>query len=168
MNVSNFVALVYFNFTIIFQMISFLILVFLLNKFLYKPLLKFLDKRAETIKNTLDRTRKAEQGAKAELERIKKEYDDARRDSYKIREQAKEIAGKEKENIIANAQKEAEFVVDKAKKGIEQKVAQIKEDLRRKVGELAVNIAEKLLRTSLSEKQKKEATSIYVHETEEL
>ncbi len=46
-------ALVYLNLTIIFQMINFLVLLWLLTKFLYKPILGVLDKRAEYLYSAL-------------------------------------------------------------------------------------------------------------------
>ena len=85
------VALVYLNTTMAFQMVSFLLLVVFLNKKLFRPMLAYLDKRAQTIKHELDKARTTNAEAETDREEARHELDGARRESYEIRTQAREI-----------------------------------------------------------------------------
>ena len=57
-------------YTIIAQLINFSVLLFILNKFLYKPVLKTMDKRREDIKNKIEET----QNKLEESDKLKEEY----------------------------------------------------------------------------------------------
>ncbi len=161
-------ALVYLNMTIIFQMINFLILLWLLTRFLYKPIIRLLDKRAEKINASLDEAKKNKEESKQQLESVRREYDDAKRDSYSIREQAREIAEREKERIVQSGKEAYEEIVARAKKDMDLELGRAKDNLRRMVGELGVDIAEKILQENLSEEQRNKATSDYLDAAEKL
>ncbi|WP_104721176.1 F0F1 ATP synthase subunit B family protein [Helicobacter mesocricetorum] len=108
----------------------FLILVYLLNDILYKPLLHFMDTREDSI----------------------------RRDSEGIQENMTDVKAlqDEIEEILKNAKKEAAIIKNKAhesaKKNAEIKIAQKREELERKYNDFVVNLQneKELLRTSLS------------------
>jgi F-type H+-transporting ATPase subunit b len=161
-------ALVYLNMTIIFQMINFLILLWLLTRFLYKPIIRMLDKRAEQINASLDEAKKNEEESSQQLENIRREFDDAKRESYSIREQAREIAEREKERIVQSGREEYDVIVARAKKDMELELGRAKDNLRRMLGELGVDIAEKILQEDLSEEQRNKATSDYLDAAERL
>jgi len=159
-------ALVYLNSTIAFQIVSFLILLAFLNKKLFRPMLEYLDKRAEGIKNTLDEANSAKETAEADRGAARDELDEARRESYAIRAQAREIAGSEGERILNEARAEEEAIIDKAQREIAQSVERARESLRDQTGALAIEVAEKLLRADLTDEQKRKATMVYANETE--
>lgn len=161
-------ALVYLNMTIIFQMINFLILLWILNKFLYKKILATLDKRAEGIKASLDEATRNKEESQEELERIRREYNDAKHESFSIREQAREIAERERERIIRAGRAEHDQIVARAKKDMDQEFERTKDTLRRHVAELSVEIAQKILRSDLSDEQRNRATSDYLDAAEKL
>ena len=161
-------ALVYLNMTMLFQMFNFLVLLWLLTRFLYKPIIDLLDKRAAQIKASLDDAKRNKEESEQELENIRKEYDDAKRESFSIREQARDIAGKERERIIQSGQAAYDEIVARAGKDMELELARAREDLRRRVGELGVDIARRILQSDLNEEQRNKATSEYLDAAEKL
>ncbi len=161
-------ALVYLNMTILFQIFNFLVLLWLLTRFLYKPIINLLDKRAAQIKASLDDAKRNKEESEQELENIRKEYDDAKRESFSIREQARDIAGKERERIIQSGKAAYDEMVARAGKDMELELARAKEDLRRRVGELGVDIARRILQSDLNEEQRNKATSEYLDAAEKL
>jgi F-type H+-transporting ATPase subunit b len=161
-------ALVYLNTTMAFQIVSFLLLVAFLNKKLFRPMLAYLDKRAKTIKHELDQARETRAVAETDRKDAQQELDSARRESYEIRTQSREIARGERERILDDARGEAEHVVEKTKRDIAQSADIAREALRQRAGELAVQVAEKVLRTELSTEQKRKATTVYLDEAERL
>lgn len=162
------VALVYLNATLAFQVVSFLVLLAALNKWLFKPMLSYLDERAEGIKKTLDEASVAVENAQTDREAAARELDDARRESYEIRAQARTIAQGERERIIDGARVESEQIVSQTQREIAQSVEQAREALRERVGTLAIDVAEKVLRGELTEEQRRKATTVYLNEAAQI
>jgi F-type H+-transporting ATPase subunit b len=160
------IALVNLSFTLVVQMISFLILLYILNKVLYKPLLGFLDKRAEDIKRSMDEAKNSEEGAQEVLVQARKELEESRREANAIKEQAKEIGEGERKKIIDQARADAEHISAKAKKDIETELDQGREFLKQQAGTMAISIAEKVIRTKLNQEQKELATAAYVADSD--
>lgn len=120
------------------QVVNFLILLFILKRFLYKPILKVLEERkkkiAESLKNaseiekkleqiTEDREKKLQKAAK-EAEEIIKE---ATENADKIITQAHEKAGKDIEKILAKTENEMELEREKLKQEIRAELAHLVE-----------------------------------------
>lgn len=141
---------------IFWQLVGFLVLLFILRKFAWKPILGALNERETSIENALTAAEKA----KAEMAQLKSENEqllaDARKEretmlrdattaANKIREEAREQASEESARIVADAQASIEV----------QKQAALAE-IKHQVADLSLVIAEKILREKLadSEKQK--------------
>ena len=134
--------------------LSFLLLLFILRKFAWKPILKAVGDREEGIKNALataENARKEMQNLTADNERILKE---ARTERDGLLKEAREI----KENIISEAkdeaQQQAEKVIKQAKATIQAEKQAAIADLKNQVAELSIGIAEKVVRQELSDKDK--------------
>ena len=134
--------------------LSFLLLLFILRKFAWKPILTAVSDREEGIKNALataENARKEMQNLTADNERILKE---ARTERDGLLKEAREI----KENIISEAkdeaQQQAEKVIEQAKATIQAEKQAAIADLKNQVAELSIGIAEKVVRQELSDKDK--------------
>jgi len=130
----------------------FVILLIILRRVAWKPILEAVNQREESIENALSSAEKAReevQNLKADNERILNEaraerdriLKEAREMKDAILNEAKEKAGSEGEKMIAAAQEAIE----------NQKQAAITE-LKNQVATLSIDIAEKLLRKELSDK----------------
>lgn len=135
--------------TIFWMIIIFGIVLFVLRKFAWKPILNALSEREESISNALnaaDQARKEVEGLKAGNEKIIAE---ARREKDIILKEAKEL----KEKIVAEAKEkanqEAQKSIDHARQQIaSEKTAAINE-IKKQVAELSVSIAEKVIKKEL-------------------
>jgi F-type H+-transporting ATPase subunit b len=129
--------------------VTFLILLVLLRKFAWKPILNAVKAREESIDEALDAAEKARSEMaqlKSDNEKILKE---AREQRDGILKEAREI----KDKTIA----EANRIIADAREQIEnQKMAAITE-LKNQVGAMSISIAEKVLRAELEDKAKQEA-----------
>lgn len=142
--------------TIFWMLIIFGIVLFILRKFAWKPILNALKDREESISQALNSAEEAKRevaGLKADNEKIIAE---ARQEKNIILREAKEI----KEKIITEAKEKAVEETNKsiilAKQQIEaEKTAAINE-MKRQVAELSVLIAEKVIRRELSNKAEQE------------
>lgn len=134
--------------------LSFLILLFVLKKFAWKPILGAVSDREEGIKDALASAEKAKlemENLTADNERILKE---ARAERETLLKEAREIKGK----MIADAKDEALIqagkMIEQAKTAIESEKKAAMAELKNQVAELSVDIAEKVVRTELSSKDK--------------
>ncbi len=140
---------------IVAQLISFLILFFILKKFAWKPILKILDDRkgkiASDFKNIED--------TKAEVSKLKADYEkqisvieDTKR--AKLQEAIKE-GSKLAEEIKKKAQEEAQRIIDTAKDSIKYEVEQAKKELKEKIVDLTIEVTEKIIKEKLTEEKDK-------------
>jgi len=136
--------------TLIVQMIVFLILVGFTMKYIWPPLVKALDERAETIAAGLAAADKAN----SELIAAKKRIDD---DLSKTRnDAAMRLADAERRALViieeakSRANEEAAKIVEAANAEAQQQVVKAREALRAQVAELAVKGAEQILRKEVN------------------
>jgi len=133
------------NWTLVFQAISFLILLFLLKKLVYRSVLDTLDNRKKTIADNL----KAAESMKKEAQKIKAEYEalmeKARARGEEERREIVAAAQREKETIIEAARKEGERLRAKAEKELSLEIKKVRGELRREVAGLSVILAGKIL-----------------------
>ncbi len=137
-------------FGLIFWMIvTFSILLFILTKFAWKPILAMIKERETSIENSLNEANKA----RAEMSQLVAKNEEllnlAKEERNKILHDAKEAAERVKADIMASAQKQAEEKIQMAFREIEiQKKAAITE-VKNTVGLMALDIAEKVIRKDL-------------------
>lgn len=134
--------------------ISFSILIFILAKFAWKPIMKGLKEREDSIDQALHAADKAREEMKQLqfsneqlLKEAKEERDNILRDARHV-----------KENIIEEARvkanEEAIRIIENAKQSIQfEKLAAI-HDMKNQLADLSIEIAEKILRQELSDKSK--------------
>ena len=129
--------------------ISFVVLFFLLQRFAYPAIRKSMDARAERIRSNLD---EAEQ-AKTEAESILAEYQaklaDAKSESARIIEEARQSADKLRQDLRRQAEAEVAASKQRAQEEIEAAVARATADLRTSVRELTLELAEKVVARNL-------------------
>ena len=136
------------------QTLLFLVLVFFLRKFAWKPILEAVEGREEGIKNALEAADKAKtdmEALNADNERILAEAK-AERDS--LLKEAREM----KENIITEAKEKASLEADKvmasAKEQINNEKQKAVTELKNHVASLSIEIAEKVLKSELKDADK--------------
>ncbi len=131
----------------------FAILVFLLAKFAWKPILNMVEERTKNIEDALNSAENAKKemaGLKAENEQIMKE---ARAERDKIVKEAREMKDKIIEESKETAKAEADKIMVQARKLIEDEKRATMNELKDQVATLSVEIAEKILMRELSDKK---------------
>jgi F-type H+-transporting ATPase subunit b len=138
------------------QAVNFFILLFILKRFLYKPMLKFLRGRREAIEASLKKSEAAEQQFK-EMRGIQaKELAKTRMEAQKIVDEAKKRSQDAQNQIMEDARKQTEAIFAKSEKDIKQMKTQMLQGAEREIGRLAIEGMEYLLKEQVSEEKKKE------------
>ena len=150
---------------IIWQTFVFLLLVFLLGKLAWKPILSSLKEREKSIQEALDTADKA----RLELSKLKADNESllkqAREERDKMLREARDASNRMKEEAQAEAKKSADKIIEDARTtiGIEKQAA-LKE-IKIQVAMFSLEVAEKLLKEKLAnDKAQKDLVQKYVND----
>jgi len=142
-------GLINFDKSLIIQAVNFLILMFVLTKLLYRPLVGKMEERSAAIKKSLEEA----QAARAEAQRERQEHavkiQAAHAEAQAIRAAALTEAAEEQRRLVEAARGEAARLVATTKTELAQDVRRARQELRQEVADLAVEVAERLIRRSL-------------------
>lgn len=146
------------NFGLIFwQLVTFLIVMFLLSKFAWKPIMGALRERETSIENALSAAEQAKlemQGLKAENEKLLAE---ARMERDKILKEASEAANNLVESAKTKANDEGARMIAQAREAIENEKLAALAEVKNMAAALSVDIAERILRKELSDPKAQQA-----------
>ena len=135
----------------------FILLLIILAKFAWKPILKAVSDRENNISEALELAEKT----KAEMKEMQAQNEDllkqARAERDKMMKDAHETASNMIEESKNNAKTEAEKIISSAHQAIEMEKAAAISELKSHVASLSVEIAEKIVRTELSSDDKQKA-----------
>ena len=137
--------------SLIIQGVNFLILLFLLQKILYKPLLAKMNERTEAVRKSLDEAQHARAEAAKQQQENAERLRAAHAEAAAIRAAALKEAGEEQRKLVEAARAEAARLVESARAQMENDIRRAREELRREVSDLAIEVAEKLVRRSLDD-----------------
>ena len=138
------------NATLFAQFVVFFILAGFTMKFVWPPLMKALDERAERIANGLAAADRGKAEMAAAAKTVQAELASARDEGQKRIADAEKRAQMIGDEIKANAQAEANRIVSQAKADAEQQVAKARDELRAQVAGLAVKGAEQILKREVN------------------
>ena len=124
---------------------NFFLLLFLLNRFLYKPLIKFMDDRKARIDAGLDEEKKALEEEQANNDGIEAALDEKRVEAKSIIEKAGAEDKASHSQAISEARSDAEKTVLDARENAANVEKQLEERVKQQSQELAQLLADKLL-----------------------
>lgn len=134
---------------VIWSGLTFLVVLALLTKFAWKPLLGMLKEREDEISSSLEKAKEARQ----EYERIEaqktKMLTESRAERDAILKEAREKVQAMLDEAKRRAQEEGDKLIEQARAQIEREKAGVIDDLRRQVAALSVEIAGKLIESDL-------------------
>ena len=146
------------EFGLIFWMcISFGIILWILGKFAWKPILKMLSDRENSIQDALDSAERAKEEMKALQAGNEKILAEARHERELMLKDAREIREKMISDAKGIAATEGERMLKSARENIQNEKMAAITDLKNQVGVLSLEIAEKILKSELASDEKQKA-----------
>ena len=134
----------------VWTILTFLVLLGVLAKFAWNPLLKMLKDREELIRSSLDDAEKA----RAELERLNSEGEDivnkARSEAQTILAEGKAAASKLKDETLNAAKDQAKSILSDAEKQIRIEKDKAIEEIKSEVVDISLSVAAKLIKKNIS------------------
>ncbi len=142
--------------SLIAYLLNFTILLIVLTKFAYKPILKIIDERSSNIKDSLELADKVREESAQQQAQLDDQLVEARKQGQSIIEDARSAAEKLSDQEREKSKKEAEEFLVKAKNDIERERDSAMDELRSNFGGLAVSAAEQIIQRSLDENTHKD------------
>ncbi len=131
------------------QIVNVGLLLFLLSRFAFKPIMSMLDQRAERIKDSLEAAERARADVASAQAKIQEQLDDARRQGQVIIEHASRAAEQLRTETVDQARKEAEALLVRAQADFALEREKAMAELRRQFADLTMTAAERVVKQSL-------------------
>jgi F-type H+-transporting ATPase subunit b len=138
---------------IIWTIVSFAVLVLLLGKVAWKPLLQALNDREAGIRKAINDAA----SAKTSADQIKAQYEQelakAQDKAATMISQAQAEALKLREQMLKDTETESHRLIEQTKRQLEEEKSKLSRELKQEVAGLSIRVAEKLLRHSVNAKE---------------
>ena len=141
---------------ILWMTISFAILIFVLRRYAWKPILKSLHDREETIDEALNQANLAREEMKTLKAGNEKLLKEAQGERNVILREARKVKESIIEEARVKANEEANNIVENAKERIENEKMAAMTDLKNQIASISIEVAEKILERELSADNKQE------------
>ena len=136
--------------TMIFTWINLIILVFVMKKFLFKPVMNIFAQRENEIGSMYEKAEESQKNA----EKMESEYAEklsaAKEEASRIMKDATHEATLRSEQIVSEAQKKASAIVTKAHKEIEREKENAVSEIKSDIASIAIDIAQKVIEKDLT------------------
>ncbi len=138
--------------SLLWHTINFLVLMALLWRFLYRPVVRMLDERSHRIRESMERADQIREQLARTNEETRLALENARREAQAIADQASQIGEQIKAQARRDAQIEADRILTQAREQIDQERRQAMSELRQDMANLVVAAAGKIIRKQMDDR----------------
>ncbi len=149
---------------IIWTILTFLILLIILKKVAWKPILTALDNREKEIEDSLNRAEQAKEDAQKILEENQTTLSKAEEESKKIIDQSRVYADKLKEQMLKESKDQQQKIIEDASVEIERMKNAAFEELKNQIADISVSAAEKIMKENIDANKNKQIVNKYLSE----
>ncbi len=140
---------IYPNITVFFQVANFLLLLFLLNIIIYRPIRKILGRRGDEVVSYQEMVEDFQGRFQKDAKTLEDNVAGARREGFKEKEDLKTAGLEEEKSMLREAISSAEEKIRKAKGEIDRNTVQARQSLQEEVRVFSQELAEKILGRSI-------------------
>jgi F-type H+-transporting ATPase subunit b len=144
--------------------ITFLVLVVVLSKFAWGPIVGMLAEREKTIRDALDQAKKERAEAEKLLTEQKAVFANAQREASEIAKRNQLEVEAFRQELTAKAKKEADELVASARRQIVEEKSKAIAEVKSYVADLAIEAAGRLVKASLDEKAQRQLVAEYIEQ----
>lgn len=137
---------------LIYSTVAFFILLFLLSRFAFPPILNVLDKRAQTIRESLEKAEETRAEAEKLLSDYREQLSQARSEAQQIIGQGRILGENMKKDMVEKANREARSMIDRAQTEISLEKEKALAELRNRIADLSIELASQVTQKSLDRK----------------
>jgi len=151
----------------IWTIIIFVVLLIVLRKFAWGPLLAALDEREQNIKEALEQAQKTQRETELVLAENQRRTDEGFKKAEEIVQQARQEAEQMRQKMLEEAKAESRRVTEQGLRRIEAEQRAAMEEIRKVAGDLAIQAAGRLIQVSLSDPQQREIVDKFLADVPE-
>lgn len=155
-------------FTVIAQIVNFIVLVWLLKRFLYKPILKAIDEREKKIAAQINDAEAKDALAKKEQAEFSKKNESFEKEKKTLMDKAIAETNEERQKLVESARNEAAELRSKLEKSLTEMQENLKHDIAQKTQQEVFAIARKTLADLASLSLEEQSTTIFIKRIKEL
>ncbi|BBI36229.1 F0F1 ATP synthase subunit B [Cohnella abietis] len=155
-------SIVWSNFFV--QLVAFVILFLLLQRYAFKPLFDIMEKRRQMVLEQMNSAEKNRTEADQYIEEQKQALQQARKEAFEIVEQSKSMGSRQADEIIKAAQNESTRLKEDALRDIEAEKNNAIASLKAQVSGLSVQIASKIIEKQVDEQSQKQLVDKYLQD----
>lgn len=141
-----------------------IILYCILRRFLYKPVVKMLEKRNNEISEKYSQAEQADKNAKIAENEWNRRMATAKESADEILRKASEDAAGRRTKIIAEARDKAEGIMRSAESGAELEYKKAQSQIKKEIADISTDIASKVLKREISEEDHKDLIDSFISE----
>jgi len=149
MQIIDTVALISINETLIFQVISFLIFLFIMNRILFRPLRRIMTERESYIENVQKDIIDAQNQFEDLTHQIQKQEKAVRYEAFEQQAKLEAAGNQQAAKILTSVRKEINASKEQARKNIDGQISVAKKHIQKEAEDLAKSIIETVLHRSL-------------------
>lgn len=149
------------------QLFFFIVLLILLRKFAWGPLMGVMQEREEYVANEIEAAEKSRAEAEKSSQEAAAQLKQTKQEAQKIIEDAKSAGVKQEQDIVESSRNEADRIKKSAQEEIENEKEKALQALQDKVASLSVLIASKVIEKEISEQDQEKLIDEYIKEAGE-
>ena len=142
--------------------ITFLVLLVVLGKFAWGPIVKMLAERERTIRDAIDSAKKERAEAERMLAEQKESLVRAQREAAELAKRNAQEVEKLRQELTERARKEADELVATARRQVAEEITKARAELKAQVVDLAIDAAARLVKANLDEKAQRALVEEYI------
>ncbi len=142
--------------------ITFLVLIGVLAKFAFGPIVRMLDERERTIREAIEQAKKERAEAETMLAEQKESLQKAQREAAELAKRSQAEVEALRQELTARARKEADDLVAGARAQIQDEKSKAVSELRGQVADMAIEVARRLIPQAVDEKTHRSLVEEYV------
>jgi len=152
----------------IWTVVSFFLLLILLKRFTYKPLLGMMQKREATIRESIEEAKRTREAAETLHGQYQVMITEARDEVKKIIEEGKSLGENARKEMISKATEESNRVISRAQEEISLEKERALSELRVRIADLSIMAASKVIERSLTKEDHMRLLDAYVSKVGEI
>ena len=142
--------------------LTFILLLIVLSKFAWGPIVKMLDEREKTIREAIESAKRERAEAEKLLAEQKESLARASREAAELARRNQAEVEKLRQELTAKAKKEADDLVAAARRQVQEEIAKAGAELKAQVVDLAIDAAGRLVKANLDEKAQRKLVEEYI------
>ncbi len=142
--------------------ITFLLLLVVLSRFAWGPIVKMLNERERTIRDAIESAKKERAEAERLLGEQKHSLAQAQREAAELAKKNQQEVERLRQELTERARKEADELVAAARRQVAEEIVKARNELKAQVVDLAIDAAARLVKANLDEKTQRALVEEYI------